>query len=74
MNPLSNTFLVYAFVVTIALHFLAVYAPFMQKILRTSPLSLYDWAYIVAVSLTIVLAEELRKLAYRASARRAARP
>ena len=62
MNPFSNMYLVGATVIVIALQVMAVYAPFMHAILRTVPLSWYDWTLAVSVAFSIVIAEEIRKL------------
>ena len=64
-NPLSNKFLVGATFIVIILQILAVYNPFLQKILHTAPLNGYDWLLIVAVAFSIVAIEETRKLVYR---------
>ena len=65
MNPFSNKFLVGATIVVILLQLLAVYNPFMQKILHTTPLSGSDWLLAVAVALSIIVVEEIRKFFYR---------
>lgn len=65
MNPFSNKFLVGATVIVVLLQFLVIYNPIMQKILRTVPLMLSEWAIILAVALSIVIAEETRKFFYR---------
>ncbi|HRZ95263.1 MAG TPA: HAD-IC family P-type ATPase [Candidatus Moranbacteria bacterium] len=64
-NPFSNKFLVGATGIVIGLQLLAVYNPFLQKVLRTVPLSGKDWLVIVTVAFSIVIIEELRKVAYR---------
>jgi len=64
MNPFSNLFLVGAIIIVIVLQVLAVYTPFLQKILHTTPLGAYDWLIAIIVALSIVVAEELRKLFY----------
>jgi len=71
MNPFSNKFLVGATCIVIALQFLVVYNPVMQKILRTSALNSEDWLYIILVSSSIIIVEEIRKLIYRAKISRA---
>ncbi len=65
MNPLSNKFLVMATTIIVILQLLAVYNPFMQKILHTTPLYGYDWLLIITVAFSIVIIEEIRKLFYR---------
>lgn len=65
MNLFSNKFLVYATLIIISLQMFAIYTPTMQKILRTVPLTLNDWLKIIAISLSIVFFEEIRKFFYR---------
>ena len=61
----SNKYLVGATLIVIVLQIAAIYAPIMQKILRTVPLELSEWLVIIPVAASIVIAEELRKLIYR---------
>jgi Ca2+-transporting ATPase len=65
MNPFSNKFLVGATMIIISLQLLAIYNPVMQKLMRTTELSLSEWALIIPVAASIVLAEEIRKFFYR---------
>jgi len=64
MNPFSNRYLIGATLIVIILQFAAIYAPFMQKILKTVPLLWHEWALAAAVAFFIVVAEEWRKFAY----------
>ncbi|MBI4089002.1 HAD-IC family P-type ATPase [Candidatus Kaiserbacteria bacterium] len=61
-NPFSNWYLVAATVVVITLQLLAVYTPFLQSILRTTPLAASEWLLIIAVASSILVVEEARKL------------
>jgi P-type Ca2+ transporter type 2C len=61
MNPFSNKYLVGATFIVIILQILAVYTPFLQKILHTVPLSLTEWLVIIPVAFSVVIAEEFRK-------------
>ncbi len=61
-NPFSNLYLVGATMLVILLQLLAVYNPFLQKILSTSPLQPADWLLITLVALTVIVTEEVRKL------------
>lgn len=61
-NPFSNKYLIGATAVVIILQILAVYTPFLQKVLHTVPLSLSDWLIIIPVAFSIVVFEEARKL------------
>ncbi len=65
MNPFSNMFLVGATVIVIFLQFVALYTPFLQKVLHTTPLSLSEWLIIIPVASSIILVEEIRKFFYR---------
>ena len=65
MNPFSNLFLIGATVIVISLQFGALYTSVGQKFLHTVPLSFAEWGIIIAVALSIIVAEELRKLIYR---------
>jgi len=65
LNPFSNKFLVGATLTVIALQLVAIYVPFMQKILRTTTLDLSDWLIIIPIASSIVVVEEIRKFIYR---------
>jgi len=65
MDWFSNKYLVGATLIIIALQMAAVYAPVMQKLLRTVPLDFSDWLAIIPIAASIIVAEELRKLFYR---------
>jgi Ca2+-transporting ATPase len=74
-NPFTNPYLLGATAVTVSLHLLAIYAPPLQGILRTVPLSLNDWLIIIPVAASVFVVEEVRKAAirlHRRSARLAA--
>lgn len=65
MNPFSNKFLVVATAIVVFLQMLAIYNPLMQKILRTTELSLSEWMIIIPVAASIIFVEEIRKFFYR---------
>jgi Ca2+-transporting ATPase len=65
MDPFSNKFLLVSLLVVFCLQFLAIYNPFLQKILHTTELSLKEWLLVISVSLLVILFEELRKYFYR---------
>ncbi|MFZ2969822.1 MAG: HAD-IC family P-type ATPase [Minisyncoccia bacterium] len=65
MNPFSNMYLVGTTMVAIFLQLFAVYNPFMQKVLHTTPLSLSEWLIIIPIAGSIILVEEIRKYFYR---------
>ena len=65
MNPFSNMFLVGATTMVVFLQLVAIYTPFLQKILHTTPLSLSEWFVIIPIASSIILVEEIRKFFYR---------
>jgi len=64
INPFSNLFLVGATIIVIVLQLLAVYNPFLQKILHTTPLTAHEWLLAITIALSIIVVEESRKLLY----------
>jgi len=64
-NPLNNKFLMGSTIIVVILQLLAVYNPFLQKILQTTPISGYDWLLCAIVAFSIVVIEEARKLVYK---------
>ncbi len=61
MNPFSNRWLVWAVFAGFIMQCVAVYVPFMQKLLSTVPLSLLDWGVIFGMSLIKILGIEVTK-------------
>lgn len=64
-NPFSNKFLLSATGLVIILQIVAVYVPFMQKILHTVPLNQFDWILVICVASSVVFVEEIRKFFFR---------
>jgi len=62
MNFFSNKWLIIGLIIAVALQLTAVYTPFMNMILRTTPLSLSDWLIIIPISASVILVDEIRKL------------
>ena len=65
MKILENKFLLGATSVAIIFQILAVYTPFLQKILRTVPLSFGEWLLILPIAFSVVIVEEIRKFFLR---------
>jgi len=65
MNPFTNIYLVGATLIVVALQISALYTPFLQTILRTTTLSLSEWATVLLVASSILVVEEVRKLLVR---------
>lgn len=58
----SNRFFLYAVGGSLAGQVAVIYFPPLQAVFQTVPLSLGDWAYIVAIASTVLLLDEGRKL------------
>ncbi len=65
LSPFSNIYLLGATILVIILQMFAIYNPFFQKILKTTGLSINEWVLILAVSSSIIVVEEVRKLIQR---------
>lgn len=65
INPFSNKYLLGATGIVVILQLLALHTPFMQNILRLTPLSLNEWILIISICLTGVAIDEIRKMFYR---------
>lgn len=61
----SNIYLIIAAIAVIVLQLFAVYSPFMNGLLETSPLDIHEMLIIITVSFSIILVEEIRKLITR---------
>jgi P-type Ca2+ transporter type 2C len=70
IGPFSNRYLVGAIIASVLLQIAATTVPFLQVAFGTVPLGISDWALIVAVSSSIFVADELRKLVTRRRAQR----
>ena len=62
----SNKYLWGALLLTASIHLCVIYLKPLQEIFRTVPLSLTDWAIILAMSISVFIAEEIRKYIFRA--------
>ena len=64
-NIFRNKYIFIGLGAAITLQLLALYTPFMQKVLKTTGLSLKEWGVILVAALTIIAAEEIRKIITR---------
>lgn len=62
----ENKYLWYGLGFTIILHMFAIYAPFMQRILKTTGLNGIEWGVILLIGSSVIVVEEVRKLIVRA--------
>ncbi len=68
----SNKFLLLSEVFAVGLMAAISYVPFLQDILKTAPLTLADWGFLVIAAVTLFFAEEARKWFLRRKDARAA--
>jgi Ca2+-transporting ATPase len=61
----SNKYLIGSTITVILLQILAVYNPFMQKILHTTSLNLAEWISCALIAVSIVIIEETRKIIHQ---------
>lgn len=64
---LGNKYLCISSVIVVTLQLLAIYTPFMQKILRTVSLGVFDWIAVLSIGVALILLEEIRKTFWRIS-------
>jgi P-type Ca2+ transporter type 2C len=68
----ENKWLLGAVALSLSMHVLVIYVPFLQTAFHTVPLSSLDWAIATAVAATLLIGMEVVKLALRAEHRLAA--
>lgn len=61
VKPFSNRFLILGLLGAILAQIFALYHPFMQNLLNTTPLGFRDWLLVLLVASTIIIGEEIRK-------------
>ena len=65
MSPLRNKWLLAGILSQVVILLVLVYAPFLQPLFKTAPLSLTDWMFLYGMAPLVLLVEELRKAARR---------
>jgi len=65
MDFFGNPYLLMGIAGSILLQIGAIYLPFMQEALETTALSLQDWVWIILVTISIIVVDEIRKLIQR---------
>ncbi len=65
LNPFRNPFLLWGVVVAQAIHLASMFAPPMQHVLETQPVSLSTWLWLLLVACSITVAFELHKAVRR---------
>ncbi|KAF3942208.1 hypothetical protein ABW19_dt0210424 [Dactylella cylindrospora] len=61
----NNLNLIAAITLSMALHFLILYVPFLQTMFSITPLTVHEWKAVVAISLPVIFIDEILKFAER---------
>ncbi len=59
----SNMVLVYAITLSMVLHFMLLYTPFLQGLFAIVPLNMNEWKAVMLISAPIILIDEILKFA-----------
>ncbi len=65
MPPWTNPYLLLAITISISLHCLIMYVPFLASIFQIVPLSWPEWQLVILWSFPVILIDELLKLLAR---------
>jgi len=65
MKFTGNKYLIGGTLLAIIFQIAALYTPFLQGILRLTPLGFQEWGIVITVSLSMIVVDEIRKLFYR---------
>ncbi|XP_077239663.1 calcium-transporting ATPase 1, endoplasmic reticulum-type-like [Tasmannia lanceolata] len=69
MPPWVNPWLLLAMSISFGLHFLILYVPFLAQVFGIVPLSLNEWLLVLAVTIPVILIDEVLKLIGRCRSR-----
>jgi magnesium-transporting ATPase (P-type) len=61
LSPFSNPFLIYALLASTFAQIAVIYAPPLQWVFRTVPLSPFEWLLVLGISLNVILVVEIDK-------------
>jgi len=64
-NPFSNLYLVGCMIFSLGMLFLAIYLPFLQNLLKTTPLNFFDWTLLLGLGLINLVLIEIIKWFFR---------
>lgn len=67
LSPLRNPLLLFGTAGAFGIHLVAMYLPVLQSVLQTAPVSLAEWAMLLLLSLTVLVAMEVDKRLRRRS-------
>lgn len=65
LNPMRNKLLLFGTMLAQLIHIAAMHAPGVQQLLEVRPVSVAEWATLLALALLILIASELQKIYHR---------
>jgi len=65
MPPWKNMYLIAADLLSLGLHFVILYVPFMSAIFQLKPLTVDEWMWVLYLSVPVILLDEVLKLVAR---------
>ena len=65
VTPLTNPYLILAILLSVFLHMMILYVPFLATIFGVAPLSLHEWGLVMAFSIPVILVDEVLKFVGR---------
>lgn len=74
LSPFTNPFLVYALLASTFAQLAVIYAPPLQWVFRTVPLSPFEWLLVLGISLSVILVVEIDKAIRRRFGQPQSRP
>ncbi|KAL0239288.1 hypothetical protein PCE1_004976 [Barthelona sp. PCE] len=61
----TNWLVLFATLLSLLQHYIILVVPFLREVFGVVPYNVYDWIFIIAISLPVVLVEEVYKYIYR---------
>jgi potassium/sodium efflux P-type ATPase len=61
LSPFSNPFLIYALLASTFAQIAVIYAPPLQWVFRTVPLTVFEWLLVLSISISVILVVEIDK-------------
>jgi len=65
VSPFSNIWVLLAAALSFTLHFIIIYVPFFANVFHVAPLGKEEWLAVLALSVPVLLIDELLKLLSR---------
>lgn len=70
MPPWRNMLLIGADILSLGLHFVILYVPFLAQLFQLEPLNLVEWQWVVILSVPVIFLDEILKFVARQTQRK----